>query len=335
MIKVLVTKKLMQSDIDYIQERLVNGVALVFPSSYDEAGLIEFAADADVLLGGFFSPALFEACKQLKFAQIPWTGVDNLNFEILEKYQVTVCNSHSNAGVVAEHAVAMLFDAAKKISYHDRLMREGNWNRLFPNESNPVSPFSKQIVGAKIGLIGFGAIAQQVAKMLSGFSCTFEIFSRSGQLPEGYDVMFSAYTMDAFFSRAKQFDFVFIGIPLTDNTRGMINQQYFEAMSEKAIVINISRGQVINESDLFNALKNKTIGGAAIDTWYQYPSPNNPRVFPSKDFPFHELDNLVLSPHRAGYVDSGFPHLDDAILNINNLAQNKALKNVISLQTKY
>ena len=61
--------------------------------------------------------------------QIPWTGVDNLNFELLKKYNVTVCNSHSNSLAVAEHAIALMFDAAKKISYHDRLLRIGEWNR--------------------------------------------------------------------------------------------------------------------------------------------------------------------------------------------------------------
>lgn len=335
MIKVLVTKKLMQSDIDYIEHRLVQGVELIYPSTYDEQGLIEAANDATVLLGGFFSSGLFDACKKLQFAQIPWTGVDSLNFDLLQKYKVTVCNSHSNSNVVAEHAVAMMLDAAKKMSYHDRLMREGNWNRLFPNESNPVSPFSKQIGGSKIGMIGFGAIAQNIAKMLSGFQCSFEIFSRTASLPSECNTGFLAFTIAEFLNRAKFLDFVFVGIPLTETTKGLIDYSFFNAMSQDAILINISRGQVLQEADFFEALQNKTIGAAAIDTWYQYPSPGNPRVFPSKDFPFHELDNLVMSPHRAGYVDSGFPHLDDAITNINNLAENKPLINVISLQNKY
>ncbi len=335
MIKVLITKKLMPSDVSYIQERLDPNVQLVFPDNYDESGLITYAADADVLLGGFFSAPLFEACKQLQFAQIPWTGVDNLDFELLKNYKVKVCNSHSNAGVVAEHAVAMMMDAAKKLSYHDRQMRIGNWNRLFPNETNPVSPFSKQISGSKIGMIGFGAISKQIAKMLRGFDCSFEIFSRSGQIPQEFGSNFQGFEINEFTTRAKHLDFVFLGIPLTESTKGLIDKTYFEAMHHEAILINISRGQVIHEADLYDALKNKKIGGAAIDTWYQYPNPANPRVFPSKDFPFHELDNLILSPHRAGYVDSGFPHLDDAIANLNNLAQNKPLINVISLQNKY
>jgi phosphoglycerate dehydrogenase-like enzyme len=297
--------------------------------------LIDSSQGIDVLLGGLFSEALLASCRDLKFAQIPWTGVDNLDFELLKKYNITVCNSHSNSCVVAEHAIAMMLDAAKKLSFHDRLMREGNWNRLFPNEVNLISPFSKKVQGARIGLIGFGAIAKQIVRMLSGFNCSFEVFSKTGNFQENIIDNLTAFSIKDFVNRAENLDFVFIGIPLTESTAGLIDKKFFDAMSTSTIVINISRGQVLNEEDLFNALNNKSIAGAAIDTWYQYPSPDNPRVFPSKNFPFHELNNLVMSPHRAGYVDSGFPHLDDAIENINNLAQNLPLINVVSLHNKY
>jgi phosphoglycerate dehydrogenase-like enzyme len=333
--KVLLTKKMMSQDIEYIQSNISPNIQLVFPASYDESMLINYVPDAEVLFGGFFSEGLLSNAKKLKFAQIPWTGVDNLDFGLLSKHNVVVCNSHSNSEVVAEHAVAMMMDAAKKISYHDREMREGNWNRLFPNTQNIISPFSKKITGSTIGIIGFGAIGQHIVNMLQGFSCSFHVFTRSGVVAEEFKSKVQGFQIKDFLDKAKELDVVFVAIPLTKETQGMIDENFFNAMSEHSILINISRGQVLNPAHLYDALHNKQIGVAAIDTWHNYPSQSNPKVFPSLEFPFHELDNIILSPHRAGYVDSGFPHLDDAIENLNRAIVGEPLINVVSFEFNY
>ncbi len=332
---VLLTKKMMSQDIEYIQSRLSSDVKLIFPESYDENTLINNVSEAECILGGFFSEGLLLHAKNLKFAQIPWTGVDNLDFDLLQRHNVVVCNSHSNSEVVAEHALAMMMDATKKLSYHDREMRVGNWNRLFPNTQNNISPFSKKITNSKIGIIGFGAIGQHIANMLQGFNCSFHVFSRSGVIAEEFKSDVKGHKIKDFLEEAKDLDVVFVAIPLTKETKGMIDIHFFNAMSIDSILINISRGQVLNPAHLYDALFNKQIGAAAIDTWYNYPSPSNPKVFPSLEFPFHELDNIILSPHRAGYVDSGFPHLNDAIENLNRGAKGEPLKNIVSLYNNY
>lgn len=332
---VLFTKKMMSQDIEYIQSKIRTDIQLVFPASYDENTLINYVSDAEVLFGGFFSEGLLSHAKKLKFAQIPWTGVDNLDFDLLRRHNLVVCNSHSNSEVVAEHAVAMMMDAAKKLSYHDKEMRQGNWNRLLPNTQNKVSPFSKKITGSKIGIIGFGAIGQHIMNMLQGFNCNFYVFTKSGVVAEEYKNKVKVWQINDFLKKAKELDFVFVAIPLTKETHGMIDNHFFNAMSEQSILINISRGQVLNPEHLFHALINKQIGVAAIDAWYNYPSPSNPTVYPSLEFTFHELDNIILSPHRAGYSDSGFPHLDDAIENLNRSAMGVPLKNIISLNNTY
>jgi phosphoglycerate dehydrogenase-like enzyme len=333
--KVLLTKKMMSQDVNYIQSSLNSDIELLFPVNYDEVTLIQYVSEAEVLLGGFFSEGLLSRAKKLKFAQIPWTGVDNLDFDLLRRHKVVVCNSHSNSEVVAEHAVAMMMDAAKKLSYHDRQLRGGNWNRLVPDVPNEVSPFSKKITGAKIGIIGFGSIGQHVVNMLDGFHCSFKIFTRNGVASPEFRQKLVVHKIDEFMAEASDLDFVIVAIPLTKETNGLIDHTYFTAMGDQSVLINISRGQVLNPEDLYLALVNKKIGAAAIDTWYNYPKPNELRAFPSLDFAFHELDNLVLSPHRAGYIDSGFPHLDDAIENINRFAKGLPLMNLVSLNNTY
>ena len=128
---------------------------------------------------------------------------------------------------------------------------------------------------------------------------------------------------------------MFISVALTEQTTEMVNASYFNAMKNDAILINISRGEVLDQTALFNALINKDIAFAGIDTWYQYPNKETPVTFPSKENQFETLDNIIMSPHRAGMVDGSFPHLDDAIENINRLYANKPLINKVSLTNNY
>ncbi len=332
---VLLTKRFVATDLDYLRQRLDASVELIVPEAYDEASLLALAPQADVLLGGYFSDALLQTAGKLAFAQIPWTGVDTVDFDLLARHNVVLCNSHSNAIVVAEHAVALMLDAAKKLSYHDRLMRQGRWNRLFAGEENPVSPFSTMVTNARVGLVGFGAIGQQIRTLLSGFNCTFTVFSRTGSVAPECLHNTRGLPVGEFRANARKLDIVFVAVPLTDDTRGMMDASCFEAMKPGVVIVNVSRGEVFHEADFYGALKLGTVGFCAVDAWYAYPSAQEPRRYPSERFPFHELDNLVLSPHRAGYVDTGFPHLDDAIANINRALHGMPIKNIVSLELRY
>lgn len=333
--KVLITKNLLSEDINYIKKRINKGIELIIPDHFDEQELIRLSEDADVLFGAFISRNLLKNCRNLKFIQIPWTGVDNLDFDLLSEFDLTVCNSHSNALVIAEHAVAMMFDAAKKLSYHDRLLRQGEWNRVRNAQVNEISPFSKFISNSNVGIVGFGSIGTKIYHLLKGYNCNFFIVSKDfpDNLEKYKDI--TIITEDKIYSSIKHLDFVFISIPLTEETRGFINNDFFNALSPDAIFINISRGEVVIEDDLYRALSEKKIKMAAIDTWFNYPGSNQPKVFPSKKNDFHLLDNLVLSPHRAGYIENSFPHLDDAIENLNRYFTKKELINIVSLTKKY
>ena len=312
----------------------MDGIEIIVPSNFSEDSIVALAPEADVLLGGLISENLLSASSQLQFIQVPWTGVDNINYDLLRKYGVVLCNSHSNSDVVAEHAIALMMDAAKKIAYHDRLMRLGEWNRLFPNNTNNLSPFSRQIAGTNVGLIGYGAISKGIHRLLQGYDCNFKVFTRTG-IPAQEGNSLCLYPISDFQNEAVDLDYLFICVPLTEATRGMVNKSFLKALPKHCILINISRGAVIVENDLYESLTNGQLAFAAIDTWNQYPTPSNQKVLPSSLNDFHQLDNIILSPHRAGYVDSGFPHLDDAIENLNRAKAGKPLKNIISLDYKY
>ncbi len=333
--KVVITRPFHKGDLKYISNRIKKNITLINPGIYNEESLIPYMQDADVLFGSFVTEKLLIEAVNLKFIQVPWTGVENLDFDLLLKYNITVCNSHSNAKVVAEHAVAMMMDAAKKISYHDRLLRMGKWNRIIPGQQNEVSPFSAMISGSKIGIIGFGAIGKKIFGLLRGFNCSYKVFNKDevNEFVSEQSILF--LQPNKIYSEMNNLDFVFVAVPLTPETRQLINERFLSAMKRDSILINISRGEIMNETDLFNALKNKTIAFAAIDTWFIYPSKESPGVFPSSKHEYHLLDNLVLSPHRAGYITGSYPHLDDAIENLNRYSLGKSLINVISLTKGY
>ncbi len=124
-------------------------------------------------------------------------------------------------------------------------------------------------------------------------------------------------------------DAVVVSLPFIDATKGIVGAKELAAMRADAIILNVGRGPVIDEAALFDALKSNRIGGAIIDTWYDYPTPANPNGQPSK-LPFHELTNLVMTPHMSGWTHGTIRRRQQTIAdNIRRLANGEPLVNVI------
>lgn len=334
-VNVLLTRKFFPADLEYIQKGVKEGTNIIIPEAYTEDVLMQYAETADIFLGPVISKRLCEAAKNLKFIQVPWTGVDNLNFDLIREIGVKVCNSHSNAYAVAEHAIALMFDAAKKVSYHDRLMRTGDWNRPKPDKSNVVSPFSKRISGSNIGIIGYGHIGKLIKQNVSALGCKFHV--NNTRVTEKYvegDITY--YPMNELNELLSQVDYVFLTVPLTPQTKGFFGAQAFASMKDDAIMINVSRGEIVDPAAMYDALTNNKIAGVAMDTWYNNPkSPFDNDCKPSLEYPFEKLDNIVLSPHRSAMVVGELPHLDDAIVNINRVADRLEPINVVNIEKKF
>lgn len=334
-INVLLTRKFFETDIQFIKNNVSPDVNIIIPDAFTEDDLLKLAPDADIFLGPIITKSLCTAAKKLKFIQVPWTGVDNLDFDLIQDLKVKVCNSHSNASAVAEHAVALMFAAAKKITYHDRTMRLGNWNRPKPDKSNLVSPFSSRISESEVGIIGHGHIGKSIVSFLSSFKCHFHIadlFVKERATTD--DLQF--YPMSLLSDMLNQVDFVFTCVPLTLETYNFFGINQFKAMKKDAILINTSRGEIIDEDALYIALKNNIIGGVAMDTWYNNPkSPYDQNCKASLKHPFEKLDNLVMSPHRAAMIDGELPHLNDAVLNINRALIGLEPINIVNPKMKF
>jgi phosphoglycerate dehydrogenase-like enzyme len=327
-INALLTRKLYENDIKYLLDRLNPEVRFTIPDAFNEEDLLKFASDADVFVGPFFTERLLIASKHLKMVQVPWTGVDTVDFNLLRRFNVLLCNSHSSALAVAEYAVSLMLSAIKQIPYHDARLRQGNWCRTNEKGNDDFQP-PNLVQGKNVLIWGLGAIGKQIAHLLGSFRVN--IFAVDyAPTSDNELVSGEVYPESKALEALSKADIIFICLPLTTGTHSIVGKSAFSAMRRTAVLINTSRGEIVDEAALYLALKNNIIAGAAIDTWYNYPDRNKSTAFPSNHFPFHELNNLVLSPHRAGFINGQLPHLDDVAENLNRLASGQQPLNVVN-----
>ncbi len=241
--------------------------------------LLRFAGDADVIWfwgdAVRVTPEMLDKLPRCKALFRSGSGVDALPCEAARKRGIAICNTpDSIAEAVAEHAVTLLLSLARLIPQQDRCTRNGQWGVLLPS-------LQWHITGRTLGLVGYGRIARRVEKMLSGFNLKTLY----------YDPMVPGSTpLD---DVLRQADFVSLHCPLTAETRNLIGERELGLMKPKALLVNTSRGAVVNEEALYHALKNGVIGGAALDVMVQEP-------FDLKS-PLFTLDNLIVTPHIAAF----------------------------------
>jgi len=206
-------------------------------------------------------------------------GYDNIDTKAARELGVAaMIAAGGNAAAVAEQAITLMLTIARHTCFFDAEMRKGNWTRRV----------GTQLEGKTVGIIGFGRIGRILAGYLSGFKC--ELLVADDYVD---DSVFAAHgasraSMDDI---AANSDFISLHAPLSDETRGMIDKAFFAKMKPTAYLINTSRGPVVNEGDLIEALSNGVIAGAGLDVFV-----NEPLEAGSK---LRDLGNVVLTPHAA------------------------------------
>ncbi len=257
-------------------------------------------ASADVLIAAPKPREVLDRASLLKLHIVPFAGVNRAPLTWYEDRGVLLASSHGNARTVAERAVALLYAAAGRMVEFDRGLRRGCWHR----REDRVSPFEywRSIAGGRIAVLGTGEIGRTVAEYLSPIAGEIVGFNRSGNDPSA---SFAAVTQDI--EEALRGAIAVIStLPLTDKTRGLLTPAGL-AMTDRAVFINVGRAEVVVEEDLYRALTDGTLYAAGLDTWYRYPDPpwdEGENAMPAS-LPFHELDNVVLSPHAASHTESG------------------------------
>ncbi len=330
--KIVLTRSMLAGDIQYIKDGLDKEIAgqydFIVPTEFTEATIMAESKDADVLLGPYVTRNVLYNARQLKLIQVPWTGMDTFDFSAVQNTDVPICNTHSNADSVAEIGVAIVLDLLKKISYHDRKMRIGNWNR----DQKPLNLKAKMLSKQTVCILGFGNIGSRIGRLVAAFGAKVIAVDNHATTNE---VVAEAYPNVQLKEALPKADVVISTVPLTDNTQGMINEEVFSCMKDGALFVNMSRAAVVDEEAAWNALQSGKLGGFGADVWWNTPKRGETESYPSAKHEFWKLDNVVMSPHRAGFVEDCLPHLDGAIENIVALAKGKRLQGIVDVQNGF
>lgn len=276
---------------------------LLPPNVELSAGSVEAQpTDCDILVHGYVEAAWLEASPSLKAVIVPFAGVPAPTRDLIQRYpHISLHNLHYNVAPTAECAVALLLAAAKFIVPLDQQLRHGDWTERYA--ATPT-----EILDGKTALIlGYGAIGRRIAPVCRVLGMqVIGVRRRAPATADQDGVEVHAWTdLDALLPRA---DALICVAPQTPETTGLIGARELDLLPRHAIVVNVGRGPVIDEAALYGALRDRRIKAAGIDVWYVYPQNDEERshTLPAH-FPFHELKNVVLSPHRAGWLSAAEP----------------------------
>jgi phosphoglycerate dehydrogenase-like enzyme len=178
------------------------------------------------------------------------------------------------------------------------------------------------------GLLGFGHIAKALATRAKAFGMRVHAANRSAIRHPLVDRAYALDDLAAFMGSA---DAIVVTLPLTAQTTGLIGAHALASMRADAVIVNVGRGPVIDEQALYDALATRRIGGAIIDTWYSYPTPERPECGPSR-LPFETLPNLVMTPHMSGWTAGTVRRRQQTIAdNVRRLSEGQDLLNIVAL----
>ncbi len=317
---------------DYLKAGLTNSeIEMFFKDEISEEALNKIVPEMDILVCWRPPKEMLEKASKLTVLINPGAGVQHLKeFEqFFRERRITLINGHGNAYFTAQHVVAMLLTVTNMIIPHHNAMKSGMW-RLGDDFAASVPLRNRHI-----GLLGYGHVNRLVHKFLSGFDMELSILKR--HLSESEIISRKYYSVEQLHDFLKGIDTLIIAVPYTEKTHNMIDKHELELLGKNGIIINAGRGPVVNEEAFYNSLKDRTIMMAAIDVWYNYrPEPDINRELHPAEYPFHELDNVLLSPHRAASPFSDLKRWDEVIKNISLFSTgSKDLVNIVDIEEGY
>lgn len=309
---------------------VVEDVTLVFAGGPSEEDVVAACRGAEVVVGPEHLEAILSTCPSVRLVQVPWAGVRHVCKTLRNHDGVRLANSHANAYVTAQYAVALALGLVNRLVAGHMLMADGRWAERYAG-SSPVNLSDKTI-----GILGAGHIGRAVAHLVAPFAARVIGLRRnpSDEPPPPFERIVGALGLHALLHEA---DVVFVTLPLTAATRGLLGAEELDRLGPSGYLINVGRGPIVDEPALYRALTERRIAGAAVEVWYDYnPEPDvQGRRYPYQE-PFHTLDNVLLSPHWAGWTDPSPDYWTGIADNINRLAAGRDdLVNEVDVEEGY
>ena len=286
----------------------------------DQTGEREHYESADVVIGIKLSADMPQPLNARLF-HAPAAGTDAVNTALLPA-QCTLANCFGHENAIAEYVIAALLMRHVPLARADQDLRQQRWTYW----AGRPTALRTELGAQTLGLVGFGHIAQTVAQRAKAFGMRVHVANRSAI---SHPMVDRSWTLDGLHDFMGTCDAVVVSLPLTENTQGLVGATAIAAMRPDAVLLNVGRGAVIDEKALYEALQARQIGGAVIDTWYQYPAPTQPECAPSQ-FDFASLDNVLMTPHMSGWTSGTVRRRQETLAdNIGRLSRGEALINVL------
>ena len=254
-----------------------------FISCSDASELGRHLADAEILatFTARFDADLLASAPDLKWIQAITAGIDNLPLKEIGEREIILTNTRGIHEIqMAEYAIAAMINLARNFHVMHRNQLRQKWDRTMPQA---------EIYGKVVGIVGLGRIGKEIARKASFFGMRVIGVRREPQAVEHVERVHGPEEMEAVF---KESDYVINLLPLTEDTKGIIDKRYISAMKASACFINIGRGPTVDQDDLVEALKTRRIAGLVADVYQEEPLPEDSALW--------KFENVILTPHIAG-----------------------------------
>jgi len=296
----------------------VQVVRLTSPES-----ILREIADADCLFATVVKDAHIHAARRLKWIHTPSAGLEWILTPALVASDVTVTNSKGALAIpVAEHALALMLALSRRLHHCFDDQRRGVSRREDLLRS---TPSFEELSGKTVGVIGLGSIGTQIARLCGAFGMRVVGFRRNPDgKPEFVERIYPPSMLDA---ELPSLDYVVVAAPLTIETRGMLGKNQFERMKPTAYLINVARGEIIDQDALADAVETERIAGAGLDVTQPDPLPDG--------HPLHSAKNILITPHVSGLSPMLWRRLVDLwIENIQRFLEGRELINTVTDKTR-
>jgi phosphoglycerate dehydrogenase-like enzyme len=289
----------------------------------DTQRLIPLLSEAEIVVGHIWKKGFPEA-PRLKFIQSTAAGLDLIDVSSIPS-GVVLCNVFGHESAIAEYVIATILALQQRLFDRVSTFRAGSW----PSDGPGGGTRHGEMLGATIGIVGYGRIGREVVKRAVAFGCEVIGANRSPIADPGdASEIYPLGELDQMLPRC---DVVVIAAGLAPETQGLIDARRLGLMKPGALLINIGRARIVDEEALYAALREGRLGGAALDVWWRYPTPADPNVRPSH-LPFHELPNVLMTPHTSSASESTSERRWSVVAdNLDRFVRGEALANIITV----
>jgi len=264
----------------------------------EETDILPRLQHIDVLVTMALTAEMARAATRLKLVQVPGAGLDRIDRSALPRGAM-LANAYGHEAGIAEYVIGAILALTRDFIRLDRALRHGDWQSQWAIGAAP-PPVWHELAGKTIGILGYGRIGQAVARRARAFEMEVCAIRRDvGQSAgDNLALLGGPDTVDEVLRRS---DYLVVSMPATPETIGWFGRRELGLMMPSAFLINVARAEIVDEDALYDALSRRSIAGAALDVWYRYPREAG-RAAPATR-PFHELPNVLMTPHVSGWTD--------------------------------